>query len=240
MARPAHHLVTDVQRIHDIQREKGDVWSFENVAAGIEHEIRCLARRRYGCSSLSQSRQRIAFELQTRQHHDIPAGVAEFRHALAPPLNQLEIVLPDRDTCHGQQKARIDAVVARLDTRTAERARRCPSAGRLGAVARAQDIDDPRYDGGRRRACYVGWLSAWTDFDTLAASRAGIKHIADAIVQRRLETESTAPVSQRRFPEHTRSGSICQSVGRRFEVEADAAAAGHFAAPSPMTENGPQ
>ena len=43
MRRPAHHLVGDAERVHDVERQERDVRRLEHVAAGIEDEIRPLA-----------------------------------------------------------------------------------------------------------------------------------------------------------------------------------------------------
>jgi hypothetical protein len=46
MRRPAHHLVGGAERIHDIKGKQRDVWGLEHVAAGVEHEVGRLVRRR--------------------------------------------------------------------------------------------------------------------------------------------------------------------------------------------------
>jgi hypothetical protein len=42
MGRPAHDLIGDAERIHDIERQQRDMRRLEHIAAGIEHEIRCF------------------------------------------------------------------------------------------------------------------------------------------------------------------------------------------------------
>ena len=44
MGRPAHDFIGDAERIHDVERGERHVRGLEHIAAGVEHEIRPLAR----------------------------------------------------------------------------------------------------------------------------------------------------------------------------------------------------
>ena len=161
----------------------------ENVAAGIEDEVRRLARRRQRCGALTQPLQRGAVELQPRQRGDVPAGLAEFRHAVAATLGQVEILPPHRATRHRQEEARIDAIIARLDAGAAQHAGTCPLTRRFRSVAGPDQVDHAGNHGSRIGFGDAGGLNAGADLDALAASGAGIEHVADAIVQRGFKAE---------------------------------------------------
>src|SRR4051812_31653275 len=88
MAGPAHHLVADAERVHDIEREQRDMRRLEYVAAGIEYEVRDLGRRRYRRRFLAEPLQHLAVELQAREHGDVAAEIAVPLHAEAAPVGQ--------------------------------------------------------------------------------------------------------------------------------------------------------
>ena len=94
------------------------------------------------------------------------------------------------DARHGEQKTRIDAVIARLDAFAREETAARPFARRIVAGAAAQQIDEATDDLGRIFPLFSrqpGRLSRRADFDAFAAARAGVDHGVDAPVQCQFE-----------------------------------------------------
>src|SRR5262245_54724859 len=189
MCRSAHHPVGNAERIHDIEGEQRNVRCLENIASGVEHKVRSLARLGHRCGFLAEPLQHLAIELQTGKHRDIPTEIAEFFHALAAHVTQLVLSLCHRDPCHSKQKAWIDTVIARLNALAAEHAGRGPFARGLAALAGAHDVEHAAYDVLRARIFDTGRFYARTDFDALAAPRAGVDHKTDSTTESRLKRD---------------------------------------------------
>src|ERR1051325_4603243 len=106
---------------------------------------------------------------------DLARDLAEAFDALAALLARLIPVPRHRHPCHAEQKPRIDAVVAGLDTFAAEDASVRPSTGGIRPVAGPQNINDA---GDHRR--WLGVDAAGpgdrADLDAFAAARASIGH----------------------------------------------------------------
>ena len=188
MGWPAHHPISDAERIHDVEREQRDVRGLEHVAAGVEHEIRRLgialvARLR----ALAEPRQQVVGQLQLRQRGDVAPKIAERVDAAPPPLRQLAGRLRHADARHRQQETRIDAIVARLDAFAAKQARIRPLARGFGTRAGAHDVDHAADDVGRRSLAEAGRRHAGAGFDALAATGAGIEHVVDTGGERSFE-----------------------------------------------------
>jgi hypothetical protein len=115
MARSAHHLIADAERIHDVEGEQRDVRCLEHVAAGVEHEIRRLARGAHRSRLLAEPRQHFVVELKLREDRNFAAEIAVFFQRLLPPRRQVAVSLGHRNAGHPQQKARVDAFVASGD-----------------------------------------------------------------------------------------------------------------------------
>ena len=128
-------------------------------------------------------------ELHPRQRGDVAAGVAISGDAGAAPRGQVGFLSPHRAARHGEQEARIDAVIAGLDAMAAQHAGGRPFPGSFRAVAAAHEIDHARDDIGGRGPGEVGGRHARTDLDAFAASGAGIEHVVDALVQGGFEAE---------------------------------------------------
>jgi len=56
----AHHPVRHPEGIHDIEREKSNVRCLEDIAAGIEHEVRNFIRPGYRSRLLAEPLQNLA------------------------------------------------------------------------------------------------------------------------------------------------------------------------------------
>src|SRR5262245_28113023 len=188
MRRSAHHPVRDAERIHDIEGEKRDVRRLEDIAAGIEHEVRSFFWLGYRRRFLAEPLQYLAIELQTRKHGHIPAQTAEFLYALATQVGQLAPCFRHCDACHGKQKARIDSIVARFDALAAEHAGHGPFARRLVTLAGAYDFEHAANDV-FGTGINAGRLYARTNLNALAALRTGIEHLVDAAAESRLERD---------------------------------------------------
>src|SRR5260370_12731 len=83
-----------------------------------------------------------------REHRHIAAEIAVSLHSMSAPGGQLVLGLRDAEARHGQQEARIDTGIARLDTFSAEHAGRCPFARRLRTVSRAHTVEHAADDFG--------------------------------------------------------------------------------------------
>ena len=187
MGRSAHHLINDAERIHDVEREQRDVRGLEHVAAGVEYEVRRFGWCRGRCRFLAEPLQHRVIELQAGQHGDVPADLAEACDALAPPLRQFMVGFGKGDARHRQQKARIDAVVAGLDTLAAEHAGGGPFARHFRPLAGAHDVEDAADDVAGADIRDPGRRDTGADLDAFAAARAGVEHVVHAAIQRRLE-----------------------------------------------------
>jgi hypothetical protein len=115
VARPAHHLVVEAERIHNIEGKQGNVWGLEHIAAGLKYEVRRLHGRGNRRRFLTQSLEHFRIELQALKHRHSATTVAISLHALSASFGKLIVRLRDAKPRHGKQEARIDAVVARLD-----------------------------------------------------------------------------------------------------------------------------
>ena len=182
MAWAAHHLIADAERIHDVEGEQRDMRRLEHVAAGVEHEIRRLARCGGRGRFLAEPRQHLIVDLKLRQHRYVASEVAVFLQALAPPCRQIVTGFGSRDARHGEQKAWIDAFVAGRNAFAAERAGLRPCPRRVGPVAVAKDIDDAADDIRRHSIRKPCGLHARAGLDAFAAAGAGIDHLVDALL----------------------------------------------------------
>ncbi len=122
MTGAAHHLVGDAERVHDVEGEQRDVRRLEDVAAGIEHEIRRNVGLVPVVGFLPKSRQRLVVELDARDVGDVARHLAEALHAEAALLHGRVPVARHGDPRHPQKEPRIDAVVAGLDALAGEHA----------------------------------------------------------------------------------------------------------------------
>ena len=180
MGRPAHHLIVGADHVHDVEAEQRDVRRLQHVAAGVEHHVRQFGARRRLRRLLAEPDQRILGELQPRQHADVLADLAELRDAGLAPLGGSLSFLHHREPRHGQQEARIDAVVAGLDALAARHAGLGPFLRFCRALAEAQDVEhaghhrlgsaSPRPAGAGDRA----------GLEAGAAFGAGVEHVVDA------------------------------------------------------------
>ena len=189
MAGSAHHPMADRKRVHDVEREQGNMRCLEHVATSVEHEIRRFIRGRYRRWALAQPHERCAAKLQARQRGDVAAGLAELDHAVVAAIGEIKILSPHSAPRHRQKEARIDAIVAGLDAGPAQHAGCCPPAGRVRPIAGSQELDDAGHDGLRRFLGDIRRCHTWASLHTFAASGAGIEHVSGAAVQRRLEAE---------------------------------------------------
>ena len=92
---PTHYFVGHAERIHNIEREKRDMRRLEHVAAGVEDEIRPLARlwRRPFCKRigdvLAEPGEFVVVELHAREHIDAVGDQTEILDARLAPLARL-------------------------------------------------------------------------------------------------------------------------------------------------------
>jgi hypothetical protein len=178
MRRSAHHLIGDAERIHDVEGEECDVRRLEHVAAGVKNEIRRLFCATRLLGALPQALQQCVIELDARQMRDLARNFAETIDAIFALYCR---VGPARhlDPRHVQQEARINAVVAGLDTFARENAGIGPFAGGLIALAGAHNVDDAVNDCGgilqlfRRESA---WPGDRANLNAFAATGAGIGH----------------------------------------------------------------
>src|SRR5450631_2159606 len=103
------------------------------------------------------------------------------------------------DACHGKQETRVDPVIARFDAFAAEHAVRGPFARRIGTPAGAHDVEHAADDVFWVRFANAGRPYARTDLDTLAAFRAGVEHVVDAVAESRLEGDIVHRLQIQRF-----------------------------------------
>jgi hypothetical protein len=187
MARSAHHLVTDAERIHDIEGKQGNVRGLEHIAAGVKHEVRRLDGRGNRRRFLTQSFEHFRIELQARKHCHSATTVAVPLHALPASFGKLIVRLRDAKPRHGKQETRIDAVVAGFDAFPTLHAGHRPFARCFRTVAGTYQFEDAADD--VFGPCFrdAGRLNTRTNLDALAASRAGVEHFFDMFEQSRLE-----------------------------------------------------
>jgi hypothetical protein len=179
VARAAHHLIGDPNRVHDIEGEQRDVRRLEHVAAGVEHEIRQRVRGGHRDGFLPEPLQEHIVELQAGYVVHVARDLAEILHPVPAPVALRVIVPRHGDARHVQEEARIDAVVARLDAFPAQHAGVRPLARRLRPLPMPQDIDDP-VDDRSRLGVHAAGARHRADLHALAAARAGIEHGVDA------------------------------------------------------------
>src|SRR5262249_37397249 len=117
---------------------------------------------------------------------DLARDLAEAFHAVAALPARLVPTARHRHSCHAEQKARIDAIVAGLDALAAEDASVRPFTRGLRPVAGPQNVDDA--------GDYRGWLGIdaagpgdRADLDAFAAARARIGHRRNACGERTFE-----------------------------------------------------
>ena len=189
MARSAHDFIGDAERVHDIERGERDVRRLENVAAGVKNEIRPLARfdSRTGFKPLvhflAEARQFIGRQLHARKHVGAVRHQPEIFHARLAALARLTRVPRHLDARHRQQKARVDAVVARRDAIAGQHAAFRPGLRGCGPLARAHDIEHAGDHIVRQSSAHAGGIRHRANLDALAALRAGVEHFADAYRQ---------------------------------------------------------
>ena len=100
----------------------------EHVAAGVEHEVRALARLRGRAvlqalvHVLAEPRKFALIKLHARENIHAIGNQPEVFDALLAPIAQLGGLLRQGDARHRQQEARIDAFVAGRDAVAGERA----------------------------------------------------------------------------------------------------------------------
>jgi hypothetical protein len=99
------------------------------------------------------------------------------------------IGLRDAEARHGQQEARIDAIIARLDTFSTEHAGCGPFARRLRTISGAYKVEHAADDVAGPRVRDARGFHARTNLNALAASRAGVEHVFDTFAQSRLERD---------------------------------------------------
>ena len=162
--RPAHHLISDAERIHDVEGEQRDMRRLQHIAAGVEHEVRRLgrhrSRRRFLAEPLQHRRHRAAIATAWSTSRLMSRNVVD---ALAAPLGQFVLAFAHGDARHRQQEARIDAVVARLDALAAEHAGGRPFARSLRPFAGADDVEHAADDvGGLASAMPAGFTLGQT------------------------------------------------------------------------------
>src|SRR5258707_15314492 len=134
---------------------------------------------------------------------DLARDLAEAIDSVAALIARL-IPAPRRgDSCHAEQEARVDAVIARLDAFAREDAGVRPLARCFRTIASTHNVDDPVDDRAR-----LGGNAARSrhraNLDAFAAARAGVGHCRDACGERGFEclahaahclpAETTAPM----------------------------------------------
>ena len=118
MGRPAHHLVADAERIHDVERQQRDMRGLQQVAAGVEDEVRrgvaaLIVAAAGSRDPLAEPRQNVVVELHARLHGDLAIELAEGLDALAALVARLGAGLGHGQPRHGEHEARIDPISRR-------------------------------------------------------------------------------------------------------------------------------
>src|SRR5260370_19345998 len=113
---------------------------------------------------------------------------------MSAPGGQLVLGLRDAEARHGQQEARIDTVVARLDTFSTEHAGRCPFARRFRTISRAHKVEHAADDVFGPRVRDAGGFHARTNLDALAASRALVDPVFDTFAPSPIERDIAHPL----------------------------------------------
>ena len=162
----------------------------EHVAAGVEDEIRALARlgRRTAVQAiahpLAEPREIAVVELHTRKHVGAVGDQTEILDALPAAFARLASPPRQGDARHRQQETRIDALRTDRDAVAGERTALGPGLRRLRPVAETNDIEHAGNHRLRRGVADAGRPGHRTDLHALAAPGAGIEHFARAGGQR--------------------------------------------------------
>ena len=123
MGRPAHDLVVGAEHIHDVEAQQRDVRRLEHVAAGVEHHVRQFGARAApstaaGRAGSAPPRKVAGATARRRPRRACGTALTPFLRRSAGSLR----VPHHGEPRHGQQEARIDAVVAGLDALAAHHA----------------------------------------------------------------------------------------------------------------------
>ena len=180
MGRPAHHLIVGADRVHDVEAEQRDVRRLQHVAAGVEHHVGQFGARRF-LRGFWPSRISDSSDSCSRDSTLMSSPI--LRNTVTPCLRRSVgvLVVPHHgEPRHGQEEARIDAVVAGLDAFAAGHAGLGPFLGFRRALAEAQNVEHAGHHGLRVGAAEARGRGDRADLEALAAFGAGVEHVVDA------------------------------------------------------------